>query len=289
MDACSLSVDFAGGSFEAETRRAKQLYDRHGCVLAKNLFTPDQLTPIATFTEALVDTIYAGRGLTRPPGLSFQESMVDLAKIDRGLVGRLYDAGPRMLPVHQLAVDGRMVELAKSMIGTALIASSDINAMRIDLPGEDKYLFDWHQDYPYVLDSLDGIVFWVPLQDVDEENGWLTLALGSHKLGLLDMIVEDAGNRANNRTRSMRLADPSVVDKFEKVQLGVKCGDALVFNTLLLHASSPNRSTRARCTIQFRYGNFLHPAAVESGWPRAMRDGAVFHGIHPDRVVRAMH
>ena len=179
-----------------------------------------------------------------------------------------------------------MVELAELMIGTGLIASSDINAMRIDLPNEDKYLFDWHQDYPYVLDLLDGIVFWVPLQDVDRENGWLSLALGSHQLGLLNMVVSDPDNRANNRTKSMRIADSSIADRYTIVQLPLKFGDALVFNTLLLHASSPNRSARARCTLQFRYGNFLHPVAIDRGWPKAMRDGAVFHTLHPDHVTR---
>ena len=285
MDASSLSVDFSGGSLEVAASQAKQLYDQYGGFLAKNLFAAEQLNPIKTFAEALVDAIYADAGLSRPAGRSFQKSIVDLAKIDRKLVGRLYDAGPRMLAVHQLAVDSRMVDVAKLMIGTDLIVSSDINAMRVDLPNEDKYLFDWHQDYPYVLDLLDGIVFWVPLQDVGEEDGWLTLALGSQKLGLLKMMVEDPDNRANNRTRSMHIADPSVSERFEKVQLPVKYGDALVFNTLLMHASGPNRSQAARCTIQFRYGNFLHPAAVKSGWPKAMRDGAVFHTLHPNYVV----
>lgn len=285
MDETSLTVDFGGGALEPATQQAKKLYDQHGCFLARNLFTIDQLSPITAFAEALVDAIYADAGLKRPPGQAFQESIVDLAKINRKLVGRLYDAGPRMLAVHELAVDRRMVGLAKAMIDTDLIASSDINAMRVDLPREDKYLFDWHQDYPYVLDSLDGIVFWVPLQDVGEENGWLTLALGSQKLGLLKMAVDDPDNSANNRTKSMRIADPSVADRFTKVQLPVRYGDALVFNTLLMHASGPNRSSQARCTIQFRYGNFLHPTAIKTGWPKAMRDGAVFHAIHPDHVV----
>jgi ectoine hydroxylase-related dioxygenase (phytanoyl-CoA dioxygenase family) len=285
MDATSLVVDFRDSSFVVAARLAKRLYDQHGCFLAKNLFAADQLSPINTFVEALVDTLFSNAGLVRPPGQVFQESIADLAKIDRTLVSCLYDAGPRLLPVHQLAVDSRMVELAKLMTGTALLASSDINAMRIDLPNEDKYLFDWHQDYPYVLDSLDGIVFWVPLQGVDEENGCLSLAVGSHQLGLLKMAVSDPDNRANNRTKSMRIADPSVIDRYTKVQLPLKFGDALAFNTLLIHASGPNRSEQARCTLQFRYGNFLHPVAIESGWPKAMRDGAVFHTLHPDHVI----
>jgi hypothetical protein len=285
MDATSLAVDFGDSSFAVAARLAKRLYDQHGCFLAKNLFAAHQLLPINSFVEVLVDTLFTKAGLIRPPGQAFPEGIADLAKIDRTLVGCLYDAGPRLLPVHQLAVDGRMVELAKLMIGTALIASSDINAMRIDLPNEDKYLFDWHQDYPYVLDSLDGIVFWVPLQDVDQENGWLSLAVGSHQLGLLKLVVSDPNNRANNRTKSMRIADPSIVDRYTKVQVPLKSGDALVFNTLLVHASGANRSARARCTLQFRYGNFLHPVAIESGWRKAMRDGAVFHTLHPDHVV----
>src|SRR6266508_451321 len=118
MDASSLTVDFGNGALEPAARQAKKLYDEHGCFLARNLFPGDQLSPIKAFAEALVDAIYADAGLTRPPGRPFQESIVDLAKIDRKLVSRLYDAGPRMLAVHELAVDRRMVALAKAMIGT---------------------------------------------------------------------------------------------------------------------------------------------------------------------------
>jgi ectoine hydroxylase-related dioxygenase (phytanoyl-CoA dioxygenase family) len=287
----SLHVAFAGRPFDQAVNEASALYDEHGCFVAKGLLSPADIEPTQQHIWSLVDALYERAGLARPGGRngegSFDDGVIELARTHRKLVSHLYDAGRRLLPVHQLSVDRRLVDLARALIGTDVLAASDINAMRIDLPREDKYLFDWHQDYPYVLDSLDGVVFWIPLQDVDEINGCLTLAPGSHKLGLQKMVLVDPDNRQKTRQKSMRIAGSDAIDRLPQVRVPARVGDVLVFSTLLLHASGPNKSSRARFTLQIRFGNFLHPVAVRNGWPAAMRDGAVFHDLHPDYVAQS--
>jgi len=77
MDATSLVVDFGDSSFDVAARLARRLYDQHGCFLAKNLFAADQLSPINTFVEALVDALFSRAGLIRPPGQALQERRPD--------------------------------------------------------------------------------------------------------------------------------------------------------------------------------------------------------------------
>lgn len=280
-----ITVSFAKGVGRQATQEAKHIYDRYGCFLAKNLFAPEEFDATKTDIGALVDALYDQIGKPRPSRARFDDGVIDLAGYDRKLVGRIFDAGRRLLPVHQMSVDPRLVELSKAMMETDVVAASDVKAVRLDLPREDKYLFDWHQDYPYVMDSFDGVVFWIPLQSVDQTNGCLSVAPGSHLGGLRKLVLIDKDNENNNKQKMMQIADQDELARLPKMQVPVELGDVLVFSTLLLHASGPNQSDRARFTLQVRFGNFLHPTAVEKGWPGSMRDGSIFHEKHPEYVA----
>ena len=47
-----------------------------------------------------------------------------------------------------------------------------------------------HQDWPSMLSSMDSLVVWVPLVDVNEKNGSILIYPGSHKYGDLSNSVE---------------------------------------------------------------------------------------------------
>jgi ectoine hydroxylase-related dioxygenase (phytanoyl-CoA dioxygenase family) len=123
------------------------------------------------------------------------------------------------------------------------------------------------------------------LQDVDETNGCLSVAPGSHAGGLRKLRLIDPENENNNKQKMMTIADQIEISNLPKIKIPASLGDVLVFNTMLLHASGPNLSDRARFTLQVRFGNFLHPVAIEKAWPGSMRDGSVFHEKHPDYIV----
>lgn len=281
-----LTVQFADRPFQQAVEEAKQLYKTNGCFLAKGLFKPEEFDSTKRDISALVDALFAQIGKPRPKqGGKFDDGVVELAKHDRRLVGRIFDAGRRLLPVHEMSVDSRLIDLSKTLMGTDVVSASDIKAVRLDLPNEEKYLFDWHQDYPYVMDSLDAVVFWIPLQDVDATNGCLTVAPGSQSAGLRKLALIDPDNKNNNKQKMMKIADPIDFPDSQKVRVPAQLGDVLAFSTLLLHASGPNRSDRARFTLQVRFGNFLHPVAIDKGWPGSMRDGSIFHEKHPEYIA----
>jgi hypothetical protein len=282
----TLAISFSDGLNDANIAEAKAAYDKHGCFIAQGLFKPEEFEPTKRDISSLVDALFAQIGRERPSqGGQFDDGVTDLAAIDRRLVGRIFDAGRRLLPVHQMSVDERLISLSKTMMGTDVISASDVKAVRLDLPREDKYLFDWHQDYPYVMDSFDGVVFWIPLQSVDTTNGCLSVAPGSHADGLRKLALIDPDNTNNNKQKMMKIADQDALAALPKMTVPVELGDVLVFSTLLLHASGPNHADRARWTLQVRFGNFMHPVAVEKGWPGSMRDGSIFHEKHPEYIA----
>ncbi len=288
----SLGVDMRARDPAGEgraVRDALEVYAVNGCLLARGLFDDADLEPIRRDIQRLIELRARFAKLDLPEetdGLRrFDDGFVAMSKVDRKHGAVIFDACRRLLPLHQLSVHPRLVALAKALMKTDVVIASDVKAIRVDHPREDKYLFDWHQDYPYVMDSEDAIVVWLPLHDVDQTNGCLKVAPGSRSVGLLPLHASDLRNRANNKQAFMRIADRSVVDRFPQIQVPVRAGDALVFNTLTLHASQANQSTRARWTAQIRFGNFAHDKAIARDWPGSLRDGSWFDDKHPEYIV----
>lgn len=99
-----------------------------------------------------------------------------------------------------------------------------------------------HQDWTVVDESkYDSITIWIPLQDVDEQNGAIQVIDGSHRF-------------------STALRSPSLEDPFKNVQqeirrdlklLPMKAGEAFIFSHALLHASPPNLSNESRIAVTY--------------------------------------
>ncbi|MEE2707157.1 MAG: phytanoyl-CoA dioxygenase family protein [Planctomycetota bacterium] len=287
VTADALHVDFANETVHAPDA-AKQTFQQYGCFLAKGLLSQQDLAPIHRYIQQLIQLRMQHTGITaRPDGNvpRFDDGFLELNKVDRHHGAIIFDACRRLLPLHALSVDERLVTLAQHLMDGNLVIASDVKAIRIDHPNEDKYLFEWHQDYPYIMDSEDAVVFWIPMHDITHQNGCLNLAPGSHSLGLLPMRIHDLRNTANNKQGFMEIADPAIADDFPQIELPMEAGDVLVFSTLMLHASGQNTSTRPRWTAQIRFGNFANDKSIRRDWPGSLRDGSWFDEKHPEYVV----
>jgi ectoine hydroxylase-related dioxygenase (phytanoyl-CoA dioxygenase family) len=157
--------------------------------------------------------------------------------------------------------------------------------MRMDLPKEEKFLYPWHQDFPYVQDSEDALVYWFTIHDLVGNNGGVVCALGSHRQGVFPVTVPDAENDDKNRAHSIRLAEPTLPDTFPQFELAhFNIGEVLVFRTLLLHRSIENVSENPRWSVQLRHGNFANERIVRKGWPGGNSLTTSFLETHPEYV-----
>jgi hypothetical protein len=291
LDPANLGVDFSGtepGSYEAACAQASALLEEHGGFVARGLIDKKDLQPIQDHIRNLIALIARDIGapeLPISPGELFDAGFMALNSMNREYGGLVYNACRRVLPVHQLSSDERLARLSKRLMKTQTLMCSNFKAVRIDQPSEDKYLFEWHQDYPYIQDSEDGLVYWIPLQDVDATNGNVVIAPGSHRLGLQAVAIVDPTNKKKNGAASMTLANKTVTDRFAHIAVPVKEGEVLVFSELLLHRSSPNTTQRARWTLQVRHGNFEETTAIARKWPGGMIEGVSFADRHPEKVT----
>jgi hypothetical protein len=265
----------------------RDTFERQGWIVLRSLFNPaTDYRAVHRYINHLIDLKLEVLGLT--PGPDSDEvrtgDYLRVCRADRAKGGEIYRACRQLLPLHQMSTSPQVIEMAKFLMKTDFINSNPFTAMRIDQVNEEKYLFDWHQDYPYTQGSQDGIVIWGSLFDLADGDGGIKLISASHRDGLRKVHVVDPKNASKNGGRSIQLENAQVYDEREAVRVNLKAGDVLLFSTLLVHKSVPIERGDVRWTFQIRHGNFSHPDAIARGWPGGSALGDAFEVSHPEYV-----
>jgi len=88
--------------------------------------------------------------------------------------------------------------------------------------------FPWHQDNGYTfIEPQQYLTLWIPLVDVDEENGCPWIAPGLHRLGTLEHWLTDIGLVC-------------LTSAPDAVSAPARAGDIVVFSSLAPHRTGPN-------------------------------------------------
>jgi ectoine hydroxylase-related dioxygenase (phytanoyl-CoA dioxygenase family) len=210
----------------------------------------------------------------------------EIALKDRQLVAKLYKVSRRFPSVKRLASDPLLAGISATLMNTSFAACCHFINNRIDLPGEDKYLLPPHQDFPYIQDSPNSVTWWIPFDDTPIETGPPTVIPGTHKLGILKVKEFDYESTGRSGGKSFVIADES---PFEGMSFAptppLKFGEAMVFNTLLLHRSEPNNSSIARINTQLRFSDPLIQESFDKNYPEGLYLGDSFSKSYPEYVV----
>ena len=107
-----------------------------------------------------------------------------------------------------------------------------------------------HQDgFYFKLSPPNALTFWIPLEDVDEENGCLRYVAGSHKRGM----------RPHGRTQTLGFSQGIVdygteEDLKNEIAIPAQASDVLVHHGMTIHRADANTSTsRSRKVLGLVY------------------------------------
>ncbi|GAA4464551.1 hypothetical protein GCM10023189_43990 [Nibrella saemangeumensis] len=107
-----------------------------------------------------------------------------------------------------------------------------------------------HQDcFYFMLTPPQAITFWIPLEDVDHENGCLRYVKGSHRLGM----------RPHGRSQTLGFSQAitdfgTPQDQENEVAVPARTGDVLGHHGMTIHRAGGNQSTtRSRRVIGLVY------------------------------------
>ncbi len=177
----------------------------------------------------------------------------------------------RYLPaLAELAASAQVLSLSRELgiVFPLLMHSFNI---RMDTPNRDEFLFHWHQDNTYLLGSRNALTFWIPLVQVDRRHGSIEVVPGSHREGLFPVTY--TGEKSVEANTALSPADMRLVNEPEEpgTMVEAKPGDLVVFSQYLLHASTPNRSSQTRWSVQVRISDGDEQGFLDAGLP--MGDG----------------
>ncbi|CAN1551063.1 Phytanoyl-CoA dioxygenase [Burkholderiaceae bacterium] len=236
-----------------------------GYAICKNAIAPVLLGQIKR------EMIAMGRALTGRDFSSVDACWNYLTATDRALGGAFYNGFKRLPSVYQAAVSDGVLAQLRDVAGMQIPALVDVNC-RIDSKDEDKYLFDWHQDYWFSVCSPDAVVVWIPVEPIHAGTGSLEIISNEWTNGRV--FATRAGNAYNSYADAVVLDDEIPTAHAQSVTGDLSSGDALLFKFSMLHRSEAvSSSANSRFTIQLRFAdmadaefrrNFYKPGVVNS-------------------------
>lgn len=181
------------------------------------------------------------RGAFSAEELDLVESAIDPLEQEHERLLRTNGTSNAISAADAITFTGHIVK--KSAILRAFAAHPAIADVCRDLIGPDVRLywdqsvykksgkpqeFPWHQDNGYTfVEPQQYLTFWIPLVDVDVENGCPWIAPGLHKLGTLEHWSTPIG---------LKCLD----DSDTAVPAPAARGDVIVFSSLAPHRTGPN-------------------------------------------------
>jgi phytanoyl-CoA hydroxylase len=191
-------------------------FNELGFTLVKNVFSPEE---IAAVTRA-IDPIEAQREkyIREHAGGRVQLSEADIITFTIHIVRESQ-------VLRDFAAHRALKDICHDLIGNDVRLYWDQSVYKkTGKPQE----FPWHQDNGYTfVEPQQYLTVWIPLVDVDEQNGCPWIAPRLHKFGTLEHWLTNLGKKCLER-----------VD--DAICVPAKAGDAIVFSSLAPHRTGPN-------------------------------------------------
>jgi phytanoyl-CoA hydroxylase len=234
----------------------RDAFNRDGFVRVEGVFSPEE---VAAVTAAIDPLEAEGEEKLREAGGTVLIATADEITFTGHIV--------RRSPVLKaFAAHPFMVDVCHDLLGDEVRLYWDQSVYKKTAEMRE---FPWHQDNGYTfVEPQQYLTFWLPLVDVDEENGCPWVAPGMHRLGTLEHRWTSIGWKC-------------LEDVEGAVAVPAKAGDAIIFSSLTPHRTGPNLR---RGTVRKAYIlQYAHNGSIAT-----YRDGRKAVQDHPERQFQVL-
>jgi phytanoyl-CoA hydroxylase len=191
-------------------------FDERGFVLLERVFSADEIAAVSTAIDPL-EQAYE-RYVTEKQGGNYRLTTTGTITFTAHLV--------RHSPVLKaFAAHALFKDACHDLIGDDVRLYWDQAVYKKTGKSQE---FPWHQDNGYTfVEPQQYLTFWIPLVDVDEENGCPWIAPGLHRLGTLRHWQTNIGLKCLESAP-------------DAVPVPARAGDAILFSSLAPHRTGPN-------------------------------------------------
>ena len=261
-------------------------FDRDGYLVVRDALPERVLAPIRALIDRNVDA--HARDLRRKGEI---EDLHEEQPFERRLALLYRDHESRMRSwnnflfspeLYDLVHHGPILDAMEPLLGPEISFNGDYH-LRPKLPSSALTAFPMHQDSQYYGPQTGHILVitvWIPLVDVDQENGCLWVIPGSHRWGLL------AGAR---RADDNMVSFEDVERRGTPIPIPMRCGDFLAFHNLTFHGSKVNRTDGVRWSldVRFRETPGYRRIGDQEATGNAHLEAALMRSAKPPLVVRS--
>ena len=236
-----------------------KFFHENGYIILENFLSQSELLDFKMqYEELIIAACHKAKlSLSNYVKNMFDNAMMDIEKIDHDLIAEIYDMSS-MMPAFLRIVSKKEIEsiinqLLEQPENSALYCFS--NRCRIDPPTDERRTYGWHQEVFYTIPESKFLQTWCPLiRDTTKENGTIWLCPKSHKTG----VAKQDWIESDDRVLQIDV-DEKLVQQFQPIQLEMKLGQLLIFDSRLFHKSGVNTSNEIRYSLVGMYHKTKHP------------------------------
>jgi len=231
----------------------KQLIEEQGYIILKNFFDKEYIINLREKAENIFQIQFDRFGYSE----DFQSNMIRLFNEHESVFincGKIIQAG--LLELYKLPVEEKLINKIKELgIEFPNLCTRPVLFFNHPQLAKEEVYYKTppHQDWSSMESSMNSLVVWVPLVDVNKDNGSIIIWPGTHKLGPLPF----------NTTGGFA----QVIVEGEGLQPELEIGDIAIFSTLLVHASGDILNNTIRWSCHYRYTDMLEQNYIERDFP----------------------
>ena len=247
----------------------KQRFDDDGYVFLKQVIKPEVLVSLR---HDIIDIMHRKDWLkaVTPDGMAIP-GVQPYVEGEQGYFS-VYDELQKLESFHVLAHHPSLKPVLSALLGASAFPHP-LGIARLVFPANDAWATPPHQDYPNNQGTEDLYACWIPLHRCPHELGRLNILQGSHKFGVLPLRPALGAGHRKASLEGLSKGLQWLGSDFE-------LGDILIFHSLTVHCSAPNKTDTMRLSVDFRYQrenealteNSLHPHFKRLSWEEIYQD-----------------
>ena len=240
-------------------KQALKKFEDDGFYVAKNIVTENEIADILKNVSKLYFKNNPSSKFLKEKKLwdnaLFHQEITKFRDENRDEFSEVYDSSQSSIPVIQLVASEKISEIAAILLRCQLVELSQMgNMVRMDTPNDTRNKTAWHQEMQFMRNP--GLVLWIPLVEITDDIGPLHILEKSHLDG--EIVVERNERRDYTTSRVSKSEIPeNILGKYKDTAINVNKGDALFFDTKIIHSSGDNTSKRIRFSCQIRFSNSM--------------------------------